>query len=122
MNSHLEHKSQEIAHALIRIAAYIRKPELKKRIDSYSYDLIAAIAANNSATSVNTANVLKAFVILGRNTLLIEPNNARILMRELDGFIKSCSCLLRLAEVDIASPQTDLITRLLVGVQRERLL
>ena len=83
LNPAIEQKSQEIAFAVLRIAAYVRRAELRKRIENLAYDLVADIGLGNEERSINTANGLIALVRFGGHLLAIEPNNTRILIKEL---------------------------------------
>ncbi len=84
---------------LIRLAGYLRSSELGIRITRLSYDLVEHIAANNAARALNTANTIKALIILGKNTLVIEPVNAKVLLRETDFIIREMNRFTGLSEL-----------------------
>ena len=83
-NAHIERKSQEIAFALIRVAAYIRKTELRHRIDALSFKLIELIGEEQFEYALPTLNALKNLVELGRHLLQIEPVNAKLIISEIE--------------------------------------
>lgn len=83
-NAQIERKSQELAFALIRVAAYIRKNELKYRIDALSFKLVQFIAEGLLNESLPVLNALKNLVELGKNLMQIEPVNTKILLREIE--------------------------------------
>lgn len=83
-NAQIERKSQELAFALIRVAAYIRKNELKYRIDALSFKLVQFIAEGLMNESLPVLNAIKGLVELGKNLMQIEPVNTKILLREIE--------------------------------------
>lgn len=84
MNTAIAQKTQEIAFALIRISAYIRRFELRKNIERLSYHLVENIAFQNPEMAISTIAALRAFVLLGKNIYEIETINARVIDRELE--------------------------------------
>ena len=83
-NGQIEQKSQELAFALIRIAAYIRKSELKNRIDALSFNFVQWIAEERFDEALSSLNAVKNLVELGKHLLQIEPINAKILLKEVE--------------------------------------
>ncbi len=77
-------KAQETSFALLKIAAYIRRFELRQRIEKLSYHLLENISYQNPEVATNTITALRNFVLLGKNIYEIEPKNALILDRELE--------------------------------------
>ncbi len=97
-------KGQEIAFAVIKIAAYIRRTELRQRIEKLSYDLLQNMAFSNPETILPVFNAIRQFIILGKNLYEIEPVNAKILERELESLETDIRQISGLAEkIDAAS-------------------
>ncbi len=81
-------KAQELSFALLKVAAYIRRFELRQRIEKLSYHLLENISYQNPEVAIATIAALRNFVVLGKNVYEIEPKNALILERELDMLYK----------------------------------
>jgi hypothetical protein len=84
MESSINQKSQELCFALLRVAAHIRRFELRRTIERLSYHLLENISYQNPEMALSTIDALRNFVVLGKNIYEIEINNARILDRELE--------------------------------------
>src|SRR3989344_9342590 len=87
----LKDKAREISYALVRVSFYIKRNELRSRLDSLAIELLedsARASANNLPENLNKAladiSVLDSLVRLGHSVYEIEPVNATILIRELD--------------------------------------
>lgn len=81
MTPQINQKAQEIAFAVLRVAAYVRRKELRQRLESLSYRLVEEINLD-AITAINTATALNSLIKLGHHLLAIEPVNAKILERE----------------------------------------
>ena len=77
-------KAQELAFALIKVAGYIRRTELRHRIEKFAYHLIETVSVKDTAAALEAVAALRNFVLLGKNLYEIETNNARILDREME--------------------------------------
>lgn len=89
----LKDKAREISYALIRVAYYVKRDNLRFRLEALAVDLLenaAKAATNNSLENLNqlseVVSSLDGLVRLGHSVYEIEPVNATILVRELDGF------------------------------------
>jgi len=87
MNSMIRQRSQEISTALLRVAAYIRRAELRKRIEHFSYTLIEESHKRSLDGLPEILDVIRGFIVFGRSVFEIEPANASILEREIDGLL-----------------------------------
>ncbi len=76
-------KSQEITYALMRIAPYIRRIELRHRIERLSLQILEEVGLQNYETALRTASVLESFINLGKAMYEIEPVNANVIIGEL---------------------------------------
>jgi|SRR3989344_5314881 len=88
----LKDKAREISYALARVSWYVKRPELRLRLETVGVELLenaARLSADNNQDNVSKAlasvSVLDSLVRLGHSVYEIEPVNATILVRELDG-------------------------------------
>jgi len=84
MNELIIRKSQELCFALLRVAAHIRRYEMRKTLERLTYHLLENVSYQNAEMSLGTISAIRNFVVLGKNIYEIEPVNAKILERELD--------------------------------------
>ena len=84
MYSFIEEKGQELSFVLIRVSGYIRRFDLRKRVENLAYNLVENISYRNHELSLSTIDAIAGFVTLGKNVYEIEPINAKVLLRELD--------------------------------------
>ncbi|MBI4992179.1 MAG: hypothetical protein HZB99_03105 [Candidatus Harrisonbacteria bacterium] len=87
----LKDKAREISYALIRVAWYIKRSDLRSRLESLAVELLensARVGADKSVANLDralaTISVLDGLVRLAYSVYEIEPVNANILVRELD--------------------------------------
>jgi len=88
----IKQKAREISYALIRVCFYIKRQDLKSLLEKSSFELLekcARFSADNTKNNFDEAeavvSVLDGLVRLGHSIYEIEPVNATILVRELDG-------------------------------------
>ncbi len=88
----IKQKAREISYSLIRICFYIKRADLRSSIERLSFELLensARLSVDNNQDNLNKAlasiSVLDSLVRLGHSIYEIEPVNATILVRELDG-------------------------------------
>ncbi|MBI3046110.1 MAG: DeoR family transcriptional regulator [Candidatus Harrisonbacteria bacterium] len=84
-------KAREISYALIRVAWYVKREDLRSRLEALAVELLensSRVSADSSLDNANkalaTISVLDGLVRLGHSIYEIEPVNATILVRELD--------------------------------------
>ncbi|PIR88152.1 MAG: hypothetical protein COU10_00710 [Candidatus Harrisonbacteria bacterium CG10_big_fil_rev_8_21_14_0_10_45_28] len=82
MEAQINQKSQEIAFALVRIAASIRRFDLKKKFESLAIYLLENCYYRNFDLVADTLRVIEGFLDFGRNVYEVEPMNARIIGEE----------------------------------------
>jgi hypothetical protein len=89
---YLKDKAREISYALVRVSFYIKRPDLKSRLESLSFELLensAKAGVDDSLENLNRAlaniSALDGLIRLGYSIYEIEPVNANILVKELDG-------------------------------------
>lgn len=83
MSKFIKEKSQEISFAVLRVAAYVRRFDLRKKLEELSYHLIENIYYGNEELSLSTISTIEGFLTLSRNVYEIEPINYKILMDQL---------------------------------------
>lgn len=76
-------KAQEIVLALIKVAVYIRRPELRQRLEKLAFNLLETATGKEFESALKISGVLEGFILLGQSIYEIEPINARILVQEL---------------------------------------
>jgi hypothetical protein len=76
-------KAQEISYALIRVAAYVRRQELKQRIERLAFQLLEEAASGNFEAASKAVSGLEGLIGLGKAIYEIEPLNAKIIIGEL---------------------------------------
>ncbi len=77
-------KSQQISLALLKLAIYIRRRELRQRIEGLAFQLIEDTASGSFEDALTIIDVLRAIVSFARSIYEIEPINAKIVLQELD--------------------------------------
>jgi len=110
-----EKKAQDIGLALIRISVYVRREELRRRLERLAFDLTERVAANDSDAAIKDISVIEGLIRLGRTIYEIEPMNADILIKELG----SLAALMRQsAELSLPdSPKSNEISAIFNGHQ-----
>lgn len=76
-------KAQEISYAVVRVAAYIRRQELRQRLEKLSFQLLEEVAGGNLELAVRTCSGLESLISLGKSIYEIEPINAKVILGEL---------------------------------------
>jgi len=79
----ISQKSQEISYALVRIAPYIRRQELRNRIERLAFQLLEEASSENFEPAIKTVASLESLVSLGKSIYEVEPINAKIIIGEL---------------------------------------
>lgn len=87
----IKNKAREISYALVRVVFYIKRLELRNRIESLSFELLdnsAKVGVENTnqavTSALSTVASLDVLVRFAHSIYEIEPVNATILVRELD--------------------------------------
>ncbi len=84
MNQFIQDKTQEISFAVLRVAAYIRRFDLRKKIENLAYHLVENIFYQNFELALATIDTIAGFITLGANVYEIENVNAKILFEQLE--------------------------------------
>ena len=91
-NDFIKEKAREISYVLVRAAFYIKRPELRIKFESLAFNLAdeaAKVSVENDTRNIiqvlSTIASLDVMVRLAHSIYEIEPVNATILVRELDG-------------------------------------
>lgn len=90
----LKTKAREISYALVRVSFYVKRDDLRQRLESSAFELLqnTAHATVDAGDKVLLGQVLKnisaldGLVRMGHSLYEIEPINATVLVRELDAF------------------------------------
>ncbi len=84
MNQFIRQKSREISYAVLRLAAYVRRFELRRRLEVLAYHLLENVSYKNTELTLGTIEAIDSLVSLGKSVYEIEPVNAKIITRELE--------------------------------------
>ena len=79
----INQKSQEISYALVRISPYIRRQELRSRIERLAFQLLEEASSDNFESAIKTVASLESLISLGKSIYEVEPINAKIIIGEL---------------------------------------
>lgn len=90
----LKHKAREISYALNRVSFYIKRNELRNRLERLSFEFLENVAVAGEDVSDKQAMIevfknisaLDVLVRIGHSLYEIETVNSNILIRELDSF------------------------------------
>jgi len=92
-------KVQEISYALIRVAAYIRRQDLRQRIERLAFQLLEDVAGQGFESALRTSASLELLINLGKNIYEIEPVNAKIITGEVETLNAAMRQLIGLGEM-----------------------
>ena len=76
-------KAQEISYAVVRVAAYIRRQELRQRLERLSLQLLEEVAGGSLELGIKTCSSLESLINLGKAIYEVEPINAKVILGEL---------------------------------------
>ena len=76
-------KAQEISYAVVRIAPYIRRTELRQRIEKLAFQLLEDVSLQGFEFAIKTTAALENLINLGKSIYEVEPVNAKIIIGEL---------------------------------------
>ncbi len=76
-------KMRQTSFLLIKAAVYIRREELRKRVEKLAFALIEQSSANDVIGSIGTIAALQGLISVGRAMYEIEPINADAIMADL---------------------------------------
>ena len=90
----LKQRAREISYALNRISFYIKRDDLRNRLERLSFEFLenAAVCSEDASDKRSLVKVLKnlsaldVLIRIGHSLYEIEPVNATILIREVDSF------------------------------------
>ncbi len=77
-------KSIEICYALLRVAAQIRRQQLKQSIESLAFRFMEEVASENFDVAIKTSSAIDAVLKIGQALYEIEPVNAKVILGELE--------------------------------------
>lgn len=77
-------KSLEVSYALIRVAALVRRPELKSRLEKLAFDLLEKIATEKPVEVLEVTAALQALLHMGQSLYEIDPENVKVIIGEIN--------------------------------------
>ncbi len=92
-------KAQEISYALIRLAAYIRRAELKQRIEKLAFQFLEEVAGTAFDAALKTSAILESLISIGKAIYEVEPANATVIIGELNSLNAAMRQIAGLEEV-----------------------
>ena len=85
---HGQRKVAEVATALIKISVYVRRAELRRRIEGLAFRLVEEMSCASHEEVGKTLDAIENFMHLGRHLYEVEPMNAEVILREI-GYLRS---------------------------------
>lgn len=82
-NNSPEEKAQEVAVMIIKAATYVRRKELKRRLEGLALRAAETVANQNMAEALAAVSSLISLIKIGKTIYEIEPINADLVLREL---------------------------------------
>lgn len=76
-------KASEVATALIKISVYVRRSEMRRRLERLAFRLVEDISCASPEETNKTLDAIEGFMHLGRHLYEVEPMNAEIILREI---------------------------------------
>ena len=76
-------KAQEISYAIVRIAAYIRRQELRQRFEKSGFQILEEIGRGDFEASLRTIGAIENLINIGKAIYEIEPVNAKVILGEI---------------------------------------
>lgn len=80
----IRQKAQEIAFVVLRVGAYVRRRELRERLDRSALELAEQAARGDFEDSAKTIEALTSLIDIGKSLYQIEPVNSAILHKEIN--------------------------------------
>ncbi|MDP1718882.1 MAG: hypothetical protein Q8L24_00440 [bacterium] len=77
-------KAVEICYALIRVAAQIRKVDLKNSINRLAFRFMEEVTSENFDIAIKTSSAIEAMLKIGQALYEVEPVNAKVISGELE--------------------------------------
>ena len=81
----IDEKAQEISFILVKVSVYVRRRELREGLERLSFALLAFVASRDFSRALKTVASLEAMIRFGKLIYEIEPINADLLLKRLDG-------------------------------------
>jgi len=79
----IDQKAQEISLALIKVSVYIRRKELRERLENLAFNLLQSVSERIIPDSLCATASIEALVRLGRMLYEIEPINADLILENI---------------------------------------
>ncbi len=77
-------KSVEVCYALVRLAAQVRRPQLKQRMEKLAFEFVEDVASENFDVAIKISSAIDAMLKIGQALYEIEPINAKVVSGELE--------------------------------------
>lgn len=80
----ISNKAQEVGYALMRLAPYVRRKELRSRFEGLAVALVETVASEEPDTASSTIAAIRNIVNLAVSIYEVEPINANALLERLE--------------------------------------
>ncbi|MDO8467161.1 MAG: DeoR family transcriptional regulator [bacterium] len=77
-------KSTEICYALLRVAAQIRRQQLKQNLEKLAFRFLEAATSEDFDLALKTSSSIDAMLKIGQSLYEIEPVNSKVISGELE--------------------------------------
>ncbi len=77
-------KSLELAYALIRVAALVRRAELKVRLERLAFEFLENISMKRPEEVMNITSAIESLLNMGQSLYEIDPENVKVITGELN--------------------------------------
>ncbi|TSC83082.1 MAG: hypothetical protein G01um101419_282 [Parcubacteria group bacterium Gr01-1014_19] len=84
----LDQKAVEICYALVRVAAQIRRPELRARIEKQAFVFLENVSSGDFSSAINNSSAISSLLKIGQALYEVESVNVSVISGELE-FVNS---------------------------------
>ena len=80
MEKGVRKQAQEISYVIVRLAPFIRRKDLSRRLERFSFDLIEDVYSQDYTEAIKTIDIIQGLVALCANTGYMNLQNAQALV------------------------------------------
>ncbi len=80
----LSQKAVEICYALVRVAAQIRRPELRSRVEKQAFVFLESVSSGDYSNALNASSAISALLKIGQALYEVEAINVSVISGELE--------------------------------------
>ena len=102
-----DQKTQEISLVLIKISVYVRRPELRHRLEKLGFDLLESVAGRDFIRVSEVTRTIESLVMFGKSIYEIEPINADYIIDQVRKFNSAIRQIAELSLPDLENPTSN---------------